>query len=249
MSLHQIERKTSFFKNKFFKYFLYAIGEILLIVTGILIAFYVNKNNEHRKEVAKAEEYIHGIYLDLQSDTTTFSKTLSSFQPFLDFKKWVLNQHSLEQLPLENLQFIPIVAEFNDQINNRMYSKMQNNDFLGVSEYQEVFDSIYHYYVVTQSSLNTVNDWDNEASKFEGKFWEYQPHYEMSFPVRDTIAPYRQSDDERRRQLLKVINSVEGRNYMKADYFRKKSTIETYGKVRDQAARLIDYLKEEMGYE
>ena len=36
-------------ENKFSKYFLYAIGEIFLVVIGILIALSINNQNESRK--------------------------------------------------------------------------------------------------------------------------------------------------------------------------------------------------------
>ena len=41
-------------ENKFSKYLLYAIGEILLVVVGILIALQINNWNEDRKQ--RAEE-------------------------------------------------------------------------------------------------------------------------------------------------------------------------------------------------
>ncbi len=37
-------------QNKTGKYFKYAIGEIVLVVIGILIAISINNWNEHRKE-------------------------------------------------------------------------------------------------------------------------------------------------------------------------------------------------------
>ena len=42
-------RKKSLSENKFNRYVIYAIGEILLVVIGILIAVYINKNQEEKK--------------------------------------------------------------------------------------------------------------------------------------------------------------------------------------------------------
>ena len=44
-------------ENKFSKYLIYAIGEIILVVIGILIALAVNTQNEQRKEI-KQEQII-----------------------------------------------------------------------------------------------------------------------------------------------------------------------------------------------
>jgi hypothetical protein len=50
ISLLRKYRINSLFKNKLGRYLLYALGEILLVVIGILIALQVNNNNETRKD-------------------------------------------------------------------------------------------------------------------------------------------------------------------------------------------------------
>ena len=40
-------------ENRFYRYFLYAIGEILLVVVGILLALQINTWNQERQERAK----------------------------------------------------------------------------------------------------------------------------------------------------------------------------------------------------
>ncbi len=48
-------RQNLFMENKTGKYFKYAIGEIILVVIGILIALQINNWNEKRKDVAKEQ--------------------------------------------------------------------------------------------------------------------------------------------------------------------------------------------------
>lgn len=52
-------------KNKVGKYFKYAIGEILLVVLGILIALWINNWNEERKDKQQAENYLDRVESDL----------------------------------------------------------------------------------------------------------------------------------------------------------------------------------------
>lgn len=52
--------------NKFNKYLLYAIGEILLVVIGILIALQINNQNDLRKERIKEIHYLENIKTDLE---------------------------------------------------------------------------------------------------------------------------------------------------------------------------------------
>ena len=54
--------------NRPVKYLRYAIGEILLVVVGILIALQVNNANQRRLDNIKRNEYIIRIKGDIESD-------------------------------------------------------------------------------------------------------------------------------------------------------------------------------------
>ena len=53
-------------ENKTSKYFKYAIGEIILVVIGILIALQINNWNEDRKEQEKETEVLNQLQLDIE---------------------------------------------------------------------------------------------------------------------------------------------------------------------------------------
>jgi len=55
-------------ENKMSKYLLYAIGEIVLVVIGILIALQINNWNELRKEGGREVEFLKGLKTDLLAD-------------------------------------------------------------------------------------------------------------------------------------------------------------------------------------
>lgn len=61
-------RQTSLSENKLSKYLLYAVGEIILVVIGILIAIQVNNYNEKKKERIKEKAFLREINLDFKSN-------------------------------------------------------------------------------------------------------------------------------------------------------------------------------------
>ena len=61
-------RQRLFTENKFSKYLLYAVGEILLVVIGILIALQVNSWNENRLARRYQEQILREINSQLQSE-------------------------------------------------------------------------------------------------------------------------------------------------------------------------------------
>lgn len=58
------------------KYLLYAIGEILLVVIGILIALQINTWNQERVNKSKEFEYLKGIHSDLNRQIETLNSTI-----------------------------------------------------------------------------------------------------------------------------------------------------------------------------
>ena len=67
-------------KNKTGKYFKYAIGEIILVVIGILIALSLNNWNENRKKTDVEKGVLTNIYKDLVIDSIQFDYYRSDFQ-------------------------------------------------------------------------------------------------------------------------------------------------------------------------
>ncbi len=64
-------------ENKFSKYLIYAFGEIVLVVIGILIALQINNWNENRKESNKEDQLIDVLITDLQSKKAEFLSDLT----------------------------------------------------------------------------------------------------------------------------------------------------------------------------
>jgi len=69
-------RQNLLMENKTGKYFKYAIGEIILVVIGILIALQINNWNEQRKIKSKSQSYIDKIMNDLTVDTLNINKLI-----------------------------------------------------------------------------------------------------------------------------------------------------------------------------
>ena len=61
-------RRKLLSENKTSKYTVYAIGEIFLVVVGILIALQINNRNETKKEQAITNKYLNGFITDLEKD-------------------------------------------------------------------------------------------------------------------------------------------------------------------------------------
>ncbi len=71
-------RKKMADDNQFLKYSRYAIGEIVLVVIGILIALYINNWNEERKDRENFDFTLVEIEKELISNINSARNTISS---------------------------------------------------------------------------------------------------------------------------------------------------------------------------
>ncbi|PKA81965.1 hypothetical protein ATE92_0088 [Ulvibacter sp. MAR_2010_11] len=86
-------RQNLLSENKFSKYLIYAIGEIILVVIGILIALQLNNLNEERKNrefekeiLAQIEENLNNDKLALKQIVNDFSLAITSSEKVLRSK-------------------------------------------------------------------------------------------------------------------------------------------------------------------
>ncbi|MFK5890629.1 MAG: DUF6090 family protein [Flavobacteriaceae bacterium] len=74
-------------KNKTGKYLKYAIGEIILVVIGILIALSINNWNENRKQSISEKEFITSVKNDLKQDKAFIQLIVELIKPRIEAYK------------------------------------------------------------------------------------------------------------------------------------------------------------------
>lgn len=70
-------RQRLFSQNKFANYLFYAVGEILLVVVGILIALQINNWSEHRKQLKIENEIISSLKEELKTNINLIESSIN----------------------------------------------------------------------------------------------------------------------------------------------------------------------------
>ena len=104
-------------ENKTGKYFKYAIGEVILVVIGILIALSINNWNENLKSQAKELKIIKELKTDLISNKNRLKDKLEFFKKTKRDGK-LIEQHLSNRLA------------YNDSLQNYFSIPLQNFSFL-----------------------------------------------------------------------------------------------------------------------
>ena len=74
-------------ENKFSKYMLYAVGEIILVVIGILIALSINNKNEEKKERAQETVILKQLLGDFNNNLEQLDQKISFRNTFMNSTK------------------------------------------------------------------------------------------------------------------------------------------------------------------
>lgn len=84
-------------ENRFSKYLLYAMGEIVLVVIGILIALQINNWNENRKNKIAEADYYCRILDDFESNEKLIDKTSALIDDKIKLSKELISD--LNKMP------------------------------------------------------------------------------------------------------------------------------------------------------
>ncbi len=111
-------RKNLLMEKKTSKYFKYAIGEIILVVIGILIALQINNWNEERKNRVVETQLLENLRSSLVSDVQ------NQINP-------ILEQLELDLSNIRDIKhFLKISATYHDSMNIKFNSLMYSKIFL-----------------------------------------------------------------------------------------------------------------------
>ena len=98
-------RQKMLTENKFSKYFVYAIGEIILVVIGILIALQINNWNEQNKSKKEEMKILNEIKISLARDLKYMSINLRSDSSSIRHLKIIKEQLQLEKPTIDSLNY------------------------------------------------------------------------------------------------------------------------------------------------
>lgn len=123
-------RQNLLTEGKTSKYLTYAIGEIILVVIGILIALSINNWNERKNNIAQAEKHLETIKLNLKDDIMQAENLLSETKTTLEYSNNFLGQFKTI-LPIDNniqMYLIYLMFERNIEVNESGFVALMNSN-------------------------------------------------------------------------------------------------------------------------
>ena len=165
-------------ENRFSKYLLYAIGEIVLVVIGILIALSINNWNENRK----TEKEIINLFSALRNDLIQDTQLIKGRLPFIH-EQYALNETLRARVAKPNATVDTLVRimrfEFNPNwVVQIPYNTNAYNSLVQTGLIENLPDSlktsIKNFYTTKSSLMDRVEKTTND---YQGKVTSYVNTY------------------------------------------------------------------------
>ena len=148
------------------KYLFYAIGEIALVMIGILLALQVNNWNEKRKAAQLEKQYL----LALKEEFILNTEKLKTLDTFLDNQlaatsEFIQNIHP-EKVMLDNVRFAFLIGEgFRDTYNYNPSSGVMN-DLINSGKLSLISNAKLRRILADwESNISHIKEFEDEAKK------------------------------------------------------------------------------------
>ncbi len=153
-------RKNLASENRPMKYLKYAIGEIILVVIGILIALSINNWNENRKQ----KELLNNVYQIIKDDITIDIDEINAFIKDYELVRKpafeaVLNKNPSKETYKNHPEYLTVLDGFKDfEINQRGFELLKNQSNNSSVGQQNLASKINLFYNKHLIEINIANE-------------------------------------------------------------------------------------------
>lgn len=191
-------------ENKFSKYLIYAIGEIILVVIGILIALSINNWNQGRIDKKSESTYLKDIKKEIQNNSSILDYYIKNRLPFKIEGLLAAKKYSEENIEIKDtIAFLNTVTK-GGMITNGLgiLSRNTYNELLNTGNFQLISkDSIKikvkkYYWGLDADDIN-VETYKSDITKYTTGLRPYNssnPNYISNYDSKEMMTAFRTAE-------------------------------------------------------
>lgn len=236
-------RQKMLTENKFSKYLLYALGEIVLVVIGILIALSINNWNEKRKQIAYGKELMIELIEDVNKHISMLNwasenikETISSQEKMFDIK----DLHSVETASLYSFF---AMANIDVKVLTNTYDKIKSQGLTRLSENDSLNKEINKYFDLYVTQYNKRIDYD---LKNQSEREKYLLNHTLDFNTNKIQGFDKVNENEIKEDFITYLNLPRTKSIILQINRDSKSILNTLEKFKRQSIFLIEHLHKEL---
>ena len=237
-------RENLIMENKTGKYFKYAIGEIVLVVIGILIALSINNWNENRKNKIIEHTYLENIKADFILNLSSLDKFILDRENSIKASDSILEFFNGERdldINAFNRYSVNVMVWFPFEQHDNTYKELLNSGNLSIITNKNIKDRIQNM----QASFKKVAFIEGEMQQ---DFERYL--YDPFFSIADLETSLKSYGGENTKldstQVNKLINNQSYKNGFVLSSFNSESLINEYSILLLTTNELISLINQEL---
>ena len=226
------------------KYLLYAVGEILLVMIGILLALQVNNWNDRARDEEFFVEMLREIKIDLKRDTFRFKRAVGYVNESIQEKRWGLTRTSFNISQLDSIRAYLNPHTFEFEITDDGFRRLVNSNIQVPDQYQEIYKELDAFYNVRQNGHIELLTLDEEETSFYNQYILNQSGFEID--IRRGI-PVLQDAQERFEKMKSFLLDPQTRNYLKVFLVIKQSIHDQFKEIEEASVSLLANVNKVLG--
>ena len=231
-------------ENKFSKYLIYAVGEIILVVIGILIALQINNWNEDRKTENIKQLYYKQLLVDFKKDENYMKKRASAIDSNMVKLKTYKEAFNSSDIPIMeissiigNLNWIYYDVQFQS---NTIATLVNTGDIkLIPNQIREKLISLKKYQEHSESTSHTNNQRSMELTNYSSKFFGSSDFFNR-ITNQAKLFEYVTEEDN----LIQGLITLEGA--IDAKEFSEKSSLKKFKKILSDINEITILINEDL---
>jgi len=239
-------------ENKVSRYLLYAIGEIILVVIGILIALQINNTNEVKKQRTKEVQFLKNLKADLIFEEAQLDRYIEIRESMVNSAKIILDHFNGK--PVEDIQLFNY-HNFNVEIwqafqrNNNTFLELVNSGNLTIISNDSIKNGLLNMDLIYKKILT-----DREHLKHDYEQYLYKPFFEyvdldplaQSFGYYAAKGKFDENLELSRSELNGLLKNKTFKNGFVLSIFTNSIILSDYQRMKDLNKTLVGLIETEI---
>ncbi|MBK6914580.1 MAG: hypothetical protein IPH11_13365 [Ignavibacteriales bacterium] len=250
-------RKKLASENKVAGYLRYAIGEIVLVMIGILLALQINNWNEARKERNNEIKYLKNLKLDLKTDLVNLDlmivdrrNKMSSANTLLELKPpATMEELTVFDSLLWNVygwaSFTPRTITINELISSGNFNIIKNDS---IKSYLMSIKEINEVIVIRREHMR--REYDNYLYDRTWPILEIRPFWDLEKSIKQKKRINIEISDDKRQQIASqaaiFLKDMTIRNGLKLAAMNNFGILNRYESLYAEIEKLIKFIDEDI---
>lgn len=246
MKLFRRIRQKMILNNKTTQYLKYALGEIVLVVIGILIAIQINNWNQGKKDQKSLNEYLVKIKSLTSQDIEQLDMLSKVRKQIGDACKQARNS-ILEKTDKENLILFMgsgyALSDFNFKPNSKGYESLINSNYYGKINNTKLDSLLAKYYGLVDIIAENEKSYNQYAIHQENYLdteFDRTLILATAFIPKDTLATKATAQDEYDKAFMEYTSKPAFRNVVSLAAWQFDVMIDQYKQLTELGKQIIE---------